>query len=388
MLISIIMPVYNNEKYFPLAVKSVLNQDYTDFELIIIDDGSTDRTSVIADKFAEQDKRVRVIHQTNQWIYASFNRGIEEAKGEYIYILNSDDRLRENSLKMMANRVIKYRPDVIWTLVLMHECDEEQNILKYNKNQLDKLVEKEVFYQTEREIHENWPYFYISSLAQNQANLYRSEIMKKHKFRNDVYGADTLFNIDIAPDIQSALVMKDPVYDFFVYKQNENAINASVGKYYAYEHDMFNEIYAQYMKLFVKWRIPEEKYKTILASRRLRQVTIEIYSTFAENCAMAIDRKIKYILCEIPDSLVVECAKATHREEELESRILSGLRELFIRESLSKRSEMYFIYEFLESLLRYEKDQKDFDKIKYAIDHPYNPVHIGQSFYRQLKRNN
>lgn len=86
MLISIVMPVYNNERYFPLAVKSIIEQEYKDFELIIIDDGSTDRTAIIADEIAATDSRIRVIHQSNQWVYASFNRGIEAAKGS-IYIL-------------------------------------------------------------------------------------------------------------------------------------------------------------------------------------------------------------------------------------------------------------------------------------------------------------
>lgn len=115
----------------------------------------------------------------------------------------------------MAEKAIKYRPDVIWTIVLTHECDKNQNIIIYNKNQLDKYVKKETYYQNEKEVRNNWPYFYKSLLALNQANLYCSKIMKKHKFRNDVYGSDTLFNISIAPDIKSAYVMKEPVYDFF-----------------------------------------------------------------------------------------------------------------------------------------------------------------------------
>ena len=84
-MFSIIMPVYNNELYFPLAVQSILDQDYPDFELIIVDDGSTDKTPELADKMASQDKRIRVIHQKNQWIYASFNNGIRAARGVYLY---------------------------------------------------------------------------------------------------------------------------------------------------------------------------------------------------------------------------------------------------------------------------------------------------------------
>lgn len=383
MLISIIMPVYNNEKYFPMAVKSIFEQDYKNFELIIIDDGSIDRTPIIADEIANKDDRIKVIHQENQWIYASINRGIEEAKGEYIYILNSDDRLCKGSLKMMAEKAIKYRPDVIWTIVLTHECDKNQNIIIYNKNQLDKYVKEETYYQNEKEVRNNWPYFYKSLLALNQANLYCSKIMKKHKFRNDVYGSDTLFNISIAPDIKSAYVMKEPVYDFFIYKQH--TMNASVGKYYPYEHDMFNEIYSRYERLFIDWGLPEDHFRTILVNSRLCHLTGELRSLSAYNCTMTTNEKLKHILCKIPDPLVMDCARFDNRMEELESRILSGIRELLIKEPIAENDEMYFVFELLESLLCYEKNENDFVRIEKAISHPYNPMHIGQIFYNKLK---
>ncbi len=385
MLISIIMPVYNNETYFPMAVESILMQGYPDFELIIIDDGSTDGTPAIADEMAKRDGRIRVIHQENQWIYASFNRGIEEAKGEYIYILNSDDRLRKGSLKRMADSAGKYRPDIVWTIVLTHVCDEKQDLLICNKGRADRHVKEEAYYPDEREVRKYWPYFYGSLLAHNQANLYRSEIMKKHRFRNDVYGADTLFNISIAPDVKSALILKEPVYDYLIYQQP--SMNASVGKYYPYEHDMFNEIYVRYKSMFQGWGLPEESYREVLGNFRLRQVSMEIRSLSATNCPMTSSEKLKHILCKVPDAVVSACAQSDHREEELESRILSGMRELLLRESIEETDEMYFAYELLDSLLRYEKEEEDYRKIERAIRHPSNPMHIGQIFYNQLKGN-
>lgn len=384
MLISVIMPVYNNEQYFPLAVKSILEQSFTDFELIIIDDGSTDRTPAIADEYAEKDARIKVIHQSNQWIYASFNRGIAEAKGDYIYIVNSDDRLRKNALSLMAEKVFQYNPDVIWTKVLMHECDGNQNILSYNVLKLDEWVKEDCFYHNETEVRMSWPFLFNSSLAQNQANLYRSGLMKKHAFRKDVYGADTLFNISIAPEIRTAFVMKEPVYDFFIYCQEGR--NASVGRFYPYEHQMFNEIYMKYKDLFSEWNLPEESYKEILVNRRIKQVSDEISSLSCPNCMMTLEEKLRYILNVIPDKTVKDCAEWIERGEELESRILSGIRSLLLKNPLKKESEMYFVYELLESLLRYEKDEEDYRKIEAAIWHEHNPGYIGKIFYRQLKK--
>ena len=386
MLFSIIMPVYNNEKYFPLAVKSVITQNYSDWELIIIDDGSTDHTSIIADKIADTDPRIKVIHQNNQWIYASFNRGVKEARGDYIYIVNSDDRIRQGSLALLADKVNRYQPDVIWTTVVVHECDLEQNIIIYDKAHTEKNVKSELFCQNKKEVREHWPYFLFSSLAQNQANLYRKELMKKHKFRNDVYGADTLFNISIAQDVTSALVIKEPIYDFFIYKQAN--MNVSEGKYYPYEHEMFNEIYKKYMDLFNAWKLPEQNYKELLIKRRLNEVTREIRSLFFANCRMTTEEKLKHILDVIADKFLINCVRLEKKEEELESRILSGLRELLIKETIDKESKMYFVYELLEALLRYEKDEKDYEKIRNAIYNPNNPQHIGKIFYNKLTKKN
>lgn len=384
MLISIVIAVFNNEKYFPLAVKSIMDQNYEQWEIIIIDDGSTDRTAFIADELAKADERITVFHQKNQWIYASFNKGIELAKGDYIYILNSDDKLRQGSLRLMAEKVELYHPDVIWTKVLIHECDENQNIINYNVKQLDELVKEEIYYSNEKAVHEGWPKLLSALLVQNQANLYRAEIMKSHKFRTDVYGADTLFNISIASDIRSALVMKEPVYDFFSYKLE--GMNASVGKYYPYEHDMFNEIYNGYMKLFSGWGLGIESYKSQLIDIRIKQITFEIKSLFCKNCTLSTEQKLEHILCKIPDKILIECAKAGNRVEELESRILSGMRMLLTEEYIDSGSKMYFAYELLDALLCYEKDEEDYRKLEKAIYHPNNPAHIGQVFYNKLKQ--
>ena len=247
-------------------------------------------------------------------------------------------------------------------------------------------MKEEFYYPNQKAVRENWPYFFSSFLALNQANLYRSDLIKRYKFRNDVYGADTLFNISIASDVQSALVMKEPVYYHFNYGNPE--MNVSVGKFYPYEHDMFNQIYQDYMRLFSGWGLSVESYRHFLVRRRIKQVTSEIHSLFCENCKMSTEKKLKYILCQIPDNIVMGCASLEHCEEELESRILSGIRELFDRERIEEGSEMYFAYELLDSMLRYEKEEEDFEKMKSAIWNVNNPMCIGKCFYEKLRGKN
>lgn len=380
---SIIMAVYNNEKYFPMAVCSILNQDFDDFELIIVDDGSTDRTSGIADRLAEEDNRIRVIHQTNQWIYASFNNGIAAAKGEYVYIVNSDDKLSPGILRKLNDKIIQYHPDVIWTPIAVIRCDPEQNVITYNIQGSEELGFDERFYGSSKEVRENWPVFYRSKLVQDQANLYKRDIMLQHKFRNDVYSADTFFNISIAPDIQSALILNEAAYEHFIYEMD--GMNASKGKYYGYEHQIFNEIYTKYRDLFRGWGILDSGLRKLLCRDRVNALTHEIKCMQYASCKLSIDEKVEKIYFKLFDEIVYECAKEIDALEEAECRILSGLREIFLNEKIEPNNRMYFVYEMLESLLRYEKTHEDLEKIEFAVNHKLNKYNLGQGFYNRLK---
>ena len=89
--ISVIMPVYNSEQFLRMAVDSVLNQTFEDFELILVDDGSKDGSGAVCDEYAKKDLRVKVIHQENRGMCFSRNRAMDIACGEYIMFTDNDD---------------------------------------------------------------------------------------------------------------------------------------------------------------------------------------------------------------------------------------------------------------------------------------------------------
>lgn len=98
-LVSVIMPVYNSEKYLGDAIKSVLNQTFKAFELILVDDGSRDQSSAICDQFAAEDSRIVVIHKSNGGICSARNTGIENARGEYVAFMDNDDLIESELLE-------------------------------------------------------------------------------------------------------------------------------------------------------------------------------------------------------------------------------------------------------------------------------------------------
>ena len=110
-MISIVIPLYNSLAYLDRTLESAVNQTYTDTEIILVDDGSTDGSAAICDLWASKDPRIRVIHVPNGGVSYARNIGIREARGEFIYFLDSDDLMYPHCLEMMMERV-KEHPDV------------------------------------------------------------------------------------------------------------------------------------------------------------------------------------------------------------------------------------------------------------------------------------
>lgn len=100
-LFSIIVPVYKTEEYLDKCIQSILSQTYTDFELILVDDGSPDRCPQMCDDFAAMDKRVKVIHKPNGGVSSARNAGIDAAEGDFIWFIDSDDYIVPGSLKQL-----------------------------------------------------------------------------------------------------------------------------------------------------------------------------------------------------------------------------------------------------------------------------------------------
>lgn len=110
--VSIIVPVYNCEKFLERCIKSVLNQTYRNFELIIVNDGSTDKTAQICDAFSFH-KQVKVIHQQNKGLSYSRNLGIKQSNGDLLYFLDSDDYIHPQTLEFLINVFVKTNADII-----------------------------------------------------------------------------------------------------------------------------------------------------------------------------------------------------------------------------------------------------------------------------------
>ena len=107
--ISVIVPVYNVEKYLEKCVKSILNQTYSNFEILLINDGSTDNSDIICDKIKNLDDRIKVFHRENSGVSATRNFGLENSTGNLITFIDSDDFIKEDMLEILYNNLVKCR---------------------------------------------------------------------------------------------------------------------------------------------------------------------------------------------------------------------------------------------------------------------------------------
>ena len=122
--ISVVIPAYNHERFIGPAVESVLGQTYADFELIIIDDGSTDKTAEVIRSY--QDERIHYVYQENQDAYNALNRGLSLAKGDFVAILNSDDIYTENRLQRLVDEQQASGAQCLFTRVQLINDDGDQ----------------------------------------------------------------------------------------------------------------------------------------------------------------------------------------------------------------------------------------------------------------------
>ncbi len=142
-LISVIIPVYNVENYIEKCIYSVINQSYKNLEIILVDDGSTDKSGVLCDKYEKIDKRIKVIHKENGGLSSARNMGLDCANGEYIMFLDSDDFVETTILQELYSLCYKNNVEIsICNYKYINNDKEEANDKEENAEYIYDNIEK------------------------------------------------------------------------------------------------------------------------------------------------------------------------------------------------------------------------------------------------------
>lgn len=208
--ISVIVPVYNTEQYLTRCIDSILSQSFTDFELLLIDDGSTDGSENICDIYAEKDSRVRVFHKENGGVSSARNLGLDEAKGEWICFVDSDDELLPDGLKVMAEGISKEVSLVMAGYVI---CDDNGSLIYSIDKLISYLIDPR---QAAKEMFMPTDYGYQGYIC---SKLLRLSEVRKNKIRfSEVvfFNEDRLFLTQyICAMEKSACYNTKPVYAYY-----------------------------------------------------------------------------------------------------------------------------------------------------------------------------
>ena len=213
-LISVIVPVYNVEKYLKRCLKSILNQTYKKIEILIIDDGSTDHSGKISDEYAKIDSRVQVFHKKNGGLSDARNYGIQKAKGKYVMFIDSDDWIPLNSIRKMVETVSQTESDIV-----SGEIKEVYNTNTEKKGKNNNEYKIEVL--SKNEALEKLMYLHNFSNSAS-AKMYKKELFDNIKFPVGKYYEDLGTTYKIVSKANKISLINSVVY--YYYQDNQDSI--------------------------------------------------------------------------------------------------------------------------------------------------------------------
>ncbi len=213
-LISIIVPVYNVEKYLEDCINSILNQTYKNFELILVDDGSTDGSSYLCDKLKKIDNRIIVIHQYNQGLSAARNSGLEICSGKFITFVDSDDMIDENYCYILLNSSLKFDADIS---LVGYKCFKSNNEL-IAENCLNYEIETISNVEACKRLYSLNGVKYITAWGK----LYKAELFNNIRFPVKKIHEDEFVNYIL---YYNANLIVNSNLDLYFYRENPNGIS-------------------------------------------------------------------------------------------------------------------------------------------------------------------
>ena len=213
-LVSVIVPVYNVEKYLDKCIKSILNQKYRNIEIILVDDGSTDSSGSICDSYAKKDDRIKVIHKKNGGLSSARNTGIDEAKGEYIGFVDSDDYIDEDMYETMVKKLIDNNSDI----VICSKVIEYSNGKILKNNYKEKLIKDNI--EGLKQLN-SYKVFDMSACDK----LYKISLFKNIRFPFGKKCEDYYTMFKLISKCKKILYIPNCYYHYF---QRENSISRNV----------------------------------------------------------------------------------------------------------------------------------------------------------------
>ena len=261
-LISIIVPIYKVENYLKRCIDSILNQTYTNLEIILVDDGSPDNCGIICDEYAKQDCRVKVIHKKNGGLSDARNCGIKVSTGEYLIFVDSDDYILKNMCETLLKNALENNADIVSCNFKEVYLNGQEKINKQSQNQQISIVSNaEAIYR----------YFVKNDLDMNVVwnKIYKKSLLENIKYPSGNFvGEDYAIQVQVLPKAKKVCVVPGAGHHYVQVADsmcrggyNENYITAFRNyecarrkyceKYPQFSRDICNYLVTEYMAIIV-----------------------------------------------------------------------------------------------------------------------------------------
>lgn len=233
--VSVIIPVYNVEKYLDRCIESVVNQTYGNMEIILVDDGSTDNSSAICGKWAEKDSRIKVIHKANEGAGLARNTGLDAVTGEYVFFVDSDDYINPETVKICVATAKRDNSQLV--LYARADIDKNGNISK-------KPVSTDKYLYKNGEVTEEL----LSSLYTHSkgfglgvcGKMFETEAVRTSGVRfyseREFLSEDALFLTEFLAFVSSASIVPE---HFYLCVQHEDSLSKRLNREYQFFNDVF-----------------------------------------------------------------------------------------------------------------------------------------------------
>lgn len=219
MTVSVIVPIYNAEKYIEECIKSIVNQTYNDLEILCVFDGSTDESYKICEKFSKKDSRVILINKVNGGVSSARNLGIELSHGEFIMFVDADDYLEKDCIEKAVELLEKHNADIVQVGYFRDIKDKNNKIIEIYEDASKDDFELSII-SMKHDVEMPKEVFQFRCVW---GKLYKRELIKEIKFKTDTYFfEDGLFNLEILENVQKITCTTEQLY---YYRYDSNSAN-------------------------------------------------------------------------------------------------------------------------------------------------------------------
>lgn len=220
-LLSVVIPVYNVERYLDECILSVLNQSYQNLEVILVDDGSTDSSSMICDRYASEDNRVRVIHKKNQGSGMARNSGLDMVSGELVTFIDSDDCIDVDAYSSLIPQVLNNNLDFIQFDFTFFSDNNPINPQKERLGHVRMVTDKEIMREMSTMLFEQFPLSSEQNLRFEGSvcgGIYRMKVLKQYTLRffseREFLSEDYLFMFELLQCVSRIGFSSDSFYNY------------------------------------------------------------------------------------------------------------------------------------------------------------------------------